>query len=520
MLLRAVAFLLLFTGAQSTCYYETQTYDPYTWPTVYIINPYNETTSSPEAGTCTLHLYSNNSTLGFGDFTLSDTTSATGWTVTVIDSQGTHKFSGKADPAYNNFLKYVTTSSNITVTLTTDNDSVQFLATMTAKPIGQLIATTAAPVISSTLPYKTVGGVINNPALIAADIAFAIDSFAGAGGFLEQRKRFVSTLLRSLSLTDDPSNTYQSRVAITSLNPMAGSYGPYGPTWAMTSTSQVTTQGLAGVSAFPAQSYWASSLKGIAQHLFSIDKAGSTPSRPHAQRILMIVFSDPPADADVFLLDNFDSLQTAFDATDVVPVFILYGGDTSSNFYTALSKKYVTIPITDTTIDSINTVLANSIDIGTKLCPDPYLSFNPVMLPPTTGPQSLTYNIPSGYTGVKDGNDSPTTWNTDPQKFRYCNFYDATYNFTTMDPYVCFKAFYELEVEKDFLRFYSGTQELVSLSGIDISGSVFAIPRPSSAPDGLYWSALSRFTTNANQVYGGFSFTVYSASDSKCTPPN
>ncbi|CAB3400794.1 unnamed protein product [Caenorhabditis bovis] len=115
----------------------------------------------------------------------------------------------------------------------------------------------------------------------------------------------------------------------------------------------------------------------------------------------------------------------------------------------------------------------------------------------TTDPSNATIiQEPSDYAGPTGS----TEWSPTPQKARYCDFENKTYQIlkssvTEEDGIMKITVIYELEIEQDYLRFYEGSKEIESFTGVDVTGATFY----SSA------STLNiKFTSDNKGVFGGY----------------
>uniref|UniRef100_A0A8R1EAA9 CUB domain-containing protein n=1 Tax=Caenorhabditis japonica TaxID=281687 RepID=A0A8R1EAA9_CAEJA len=106
-----------------------------------------------------------------------------------------------------------------------------------------------------------------------------------------------------------------------------------------------------------------------------------------------------------------------------------------------------------------------------------------------------TIQEPRDYNGPQTQMDQ---WkSTNGQSERYCNFQDTTYTYNRKQTTKLVKVtvFYELEVEKDFLKFFADGVEVESFTGIDVNSSNFIV-------DATVIQA--KFTTDNSGVYRGF----------------
>ncbi|ETN86887.1 hypothetical protein NECAME_16060 [Necator americanus] len=328
--------------------------------------------------------------------------------------------------------------------------AVTIFATM--QPAGELGTPTPMPTtpMASTTPKYT-GGLLHDPRLISHDLMFMIDSTTGQGrDVFATMQNLTISIANQLTITDLANSTGQTRLALRKLDSNQGTI--YGIDWKFT-------------------------LDDFGDKVLEMDW--------NEGNVSFVTPSD---------IDDFVKMEEQFKENDVKLLIIGYNiaGTNYANY--PWIAYYKAKNASDATVQDI---LGKNFVTATSLCHT------------TTDPQTFTLTdnqtiqvvVPDNYQGPKE--TSPT-WPPEMsyQIGRYCNFQDNTYVFKS-DGYICFHTYYDLEVEKDYLRIYEGEgktkKEVVSLTGYDVTGTAFKVVAP----------ATIRFLSDSRQVFGGFYINSY-----------
>ncbi|KAK6739216.1 hypothetical protein RB195_020963 [Necator americanus] len=386
--------------------------------------------------------------------------------VEVIDAKGQTIISvngetSTTDPRYR--ITSETAKVSIRITILTDQP-VTIFATM--QPAGELGTPTPMPTtpMASTTPKYT-GGLLHDPRLISHDLMFMIDSTTGQGrDVFATMQNLTISIANQLTITDLANSTGQTRLALRKLDSNQGTI--YGIDWKFTlddfGDKVLEMDWNEGNVSF------VTAVKTAISTSFNVSSDVAT--RKNAQRTIVILTAGSPSD-----IDDFVKMEEQFKENDVKLLIIGYNiaGTNYANY--PWIAYYKAKNASDATVQDI---LGKNFVTATSLCHT------------TTDPQTFTLTdnqtiqvvVPDNYQGPKE--TSPT-WPPEMsyQIGRYCNFQDNTYAFKS-DGYICFHTYYDLEVEKDYLRIYEGEgktkKEVVSLTGYDVTGTAFKVVAPAT----------------------------------------
>lgn len=337
--------------------------------------------------------------------------------------------------------------------------------------------TTPAP---TTTPYS--GNYSRNPALVALDLAFAVDT-AGDHNSTQEMIAVIQNMAGFLSVNPSPTQIDSSRLSLQQLVSLPTD-GFLAPPWTLEVDSFI--QSLEIIRAYGASAYWQSAIDAIFAHGFS------NSTRAHAERTYFMFVQSIPFDlTSQSFIDNYEH---EFVNNNVhVAVIDFASNATSQQYFKEVMERVKNLEYYVYNVSDPNSFqnLMDTVLIGS----DALQNFGCAStLKDTTNVDVVG---PTIY-------QMPATQAIGPFPSFYCNFQTTNKIFTTNKGCLLFSVdFYELEVEKDYLKFYSivnGKEiEQVSLTGIDVSKSEFRIPSNSTKVS---------FLTNENNVFNGFNLTV------------
>eukprot|EP00081_Caenorhabditis_elegans_P002587 NP_001024766.1 Uncharacterized protein CELE_K06G5.1 [Caenorhabditis elegans] len=324
-------------------------------------------------------------------------------------------------------------------------------------------STTAAP---TTTPY-TNPNFGRDPQLISHDILIMVNqrTTQGSDG-LAALNSLAKSFVNLLSVTDDITSLYKTRLGLATVTPYSPFYAAQGEIWKMSAADVNGSLPNSGVSI---DVDITTALSNAVNTFFNVSITGVSnpaPTRKNVQRSILLFTawwseSQTPS----------EDLQKKFAAKGVNLAIIGYNtspGSLNSNDWFYLNS-------------GLNNNLTNN---WCKIIAD--------------ANANNSISEPSDFFGPpKNG----ASWGTDNgQKSRYCNFQDSTYTYQRkeQDKLVTLTVFYELEVEKDFLKFFADGVEIESFTGVDVNNASFDV-------DANIITA--RFTSDAAGIQRGFSVT-------------
>ncbi|CAI5456225.1 unnamed protein product [Caenorhabditis angaria] len=492
-----ILLLLIFTtGVQSACncFQTTET----TGKSASLNNAFD--TSSFNACylvPCGFIAYSGDDTVGWSSIsitwnTVTDSTAAltiydgTNETATVIatvkpgssPSPVTANFQSSTPRIFVKYTQTITTSGNI------------YYGTVQAAG-GLAVPTTpgTTTVAPSTRTYIP-GTFTRDPQLISHDILIVVNpkNPNGLTG-LTALNTLVGQFVDQLAITSSNSTFSQSRLALATVTP----YSPYssiqGTIWGLTAASLKASLPQAGISV---DGDINSALKTLLTTAFNVDDSISA-TRTNVQRTILLFTADWPSAAtlddtvkNAFLAKGVNLGVISYNLADVTPL------NDVSRWY-----NFRNLASTDLTAVAqfVNPFFFNDKSVTNYWCPLGAIANS-------TSPGYTYFQEPSNYNGpcsVNPGVACTTAWTTayDWQSALYCNFQDSTYTYTNANPgnVLTVTVFYELEVEKDYLRFYADDVEIESFTGVDVYSSTFQTTAT---------TLRARFTTDNQAVYRGF----------------
>uniref|UniRef100_A0A1I7XGT9 VWFA domain-containing protein n=1 Tax=Heterorhabditis bacteriophora TaxID=37862 RepID=A0A1I7XGT9_HETBA len=477
-------------SADCSCYEEYQSITDF--GSISIVGPLDSDGYGCEK-TCTIYASSGDSTKGLTNLWLAFTPNAGSSSVVIKNDDGStfvksSQNSDSSSPEYNK----ITTTENITITINGDTGVTIMGEMIAADTLG---TTTTTPSTTTTTTFPPSPGLRENPKTMAHDIMFAID-VCGTNNKLKEMGKIASDIAGKLSvsvLDSTEAPIYQSRLALTRLTPF-GNFAPLAPPWTLTSDG--LSKSVLHLQAFPRKCNFTSTLKSAIDTSFNI--AGNYPSRPNAQRTILLLTSGLPSDED-----NFKDMESDFSGDDVHLVVVGYTlTDKAAKFYN--STTWLSFYSTNTV--STNDIFNNYLLDGNKYCSftvcSPKSDKNAQCKDLSDGRVSCGVNgtsvsFPSNYMGPQDKGQSDWKANNG-QIGRYCNFQNIEYSFSEHLSNITFTIYYDLEVERDFLKVYDGKKEIISLTGKDVSGTKFTA------------SINTRivFTSDSREVFGGYYIKV------------
>lgn len=461
-------------------------------------DPVTYTSCYPDGGECTYFANSNNESVSIGGiqfnafFSPSDNTTMS---VSIFDGNVTTPFitiypGNQLDPDISNKLNNFVSSGPIVKvrfsftdgTKQVSDGQVSFFMYPKPRPA-------PPPSTMSTTPgptFPTVSGA-NQPGLVGADIAFAFGSAGNDSATFDLMRSVISTTVSYLDVVTDYNSTTGVRLGFLAPS-MTDKPNTFGDQWQIDATLFNTYLQAAPMLNQIEKSKWVPALAAFLQGGYFDTKYEHRP-RNFTQRIFAwFIYTDPYEDYTV-LKPYLLQLQTY----DVHMVVVDMRKSPSKNLTDIVNSKEIpnlSYWIYDGEISSFLYEFILSSDA------DPTFGCNQdqnTPYPLTATPQSFSWPILYGRTIDNNGAGA-----------RYCNNQYSTLRISSDQKEtgaICVVIdAYELETEKDYLRFYDvDSNEVASFTGMDIVQSKFGIPGNKTT---------IRFETNENRVYKGISFTL------------
>ncbi|CAD6187321.1 unnamed protein product [Caenorhabditis auriculariae] len=298
---------------------------------------------------------------------------------------------------------------------------------------------------------------------------------AKEGVFFTQMGNAINTVVSQLTVTTDNRTDSGTRLGLSTLSPYAPYYALSGQPWEMLASDVKTA--LTSASGFSLDvPNVQQALVGLAKLCFNVsndDAHSSLNSRPKAQRTLLYFTASVAQDIDKLpqAKDDFAALG----ANLLIVGFNLADTD-ASKYY---NNWYGFVNINDTTTKAVatfvNPFFLNVGDFSSSSTP--FCANNLPMTYDAIADAQFFYE-PTDYNGMSTTVNAWPSALVDSQKARYCNFGDKTYTINnvgsdTGNKVLAFTVYYELEIEKDWLRFYGDGVEIASFTGYDVSASYF-----------------------------------------------